>query len=236
LESSLKSQSKAPPEILLKAKRLLRELRSWNHQEHAPLADLEKHLTADIYMHTLECVLIAFERVLQKSVFDLPVSCKDRQTEAQKLPLYFALENLRSAFNVGSVFRTADALGVEVVFLLGYTPSPQHKHVRETSMGACDHVSWRQIEHISEIPKSIPRASLIAVETLPQAKPLAEAKLQQPSCFVFGNERFGLNQETLQVCQQWVQIEMQGFKNSLNVAVSAAVVGFEWKRQWNLQP
>ena len=217
-----------------KINRLFLELQQSDDPKILKLAELKKHLKPNISLKTLEDILIPFERLLDRSCEDLNITTADQIKSTQKFPIWFALENLRSAFNVGSIFRTADAIGCEKIILSGYTPLPDRKQVQTSALGSADHVPWLQIADIDQmqLPTNF---ELIGVETTGASKNLDQFRFQKPCCFVFGNERFGLNKNTLAKCDHLLSIDMNGFKNSLNVAVTAGVIGFEWRRQWLLK-
>ncbi len=146
------------------------------------------------------------------------------------LPFSVALENLRSAFNVGSILRTCENFGAESVHLIGYTPEPASKAVRKTALGAEEYVQTamhRSIDHLLESTKH----PVVAFETVEGAENFYNVALPANPVFLFGNERFGLSTETLQKCDKIVRIPMQGRKNSMNVANSvAAALGYYCSR------
>ena len=152
-----------------------------------------------------------------------------------KLPLHFVLDHLRSAFNVGALFRTADCLGASGLWLCGYTATPEDAQVLRTTMGAHEHVAWhcpRTTAHAIDECKAR-GLRVVALETVAGA-PLAH-EYEFPSegvAIVLGNERHGLAADVLALCDAVVQLPCRGIKNSLNVGVSAGMVGYEVTRQW----
>lgn len=138
------------------------------------------------------------------------------------------LENIRSAYNVGNVIRTADALGWEVR-LTGYSPSPmENPKVRKTSLGAEDHVQLRQFNYSEDAIEEAKKLwiPVIASEITPEATSLACYKRakEQPLAIIFGNEVEGVLPQTLKAVDEVVFIPMQGIKESLNIGQSSAIM------------
>lgn len=137
------------------------------------------------------------------------------------------LENIRSAYNVGNVIRTADALGREVR-ITGYTPSPlDHPKVKKTSLGAEDSVALKQFDYTSDAityAKEL-KISIIAAEITPDAIDLQSFSENNRAdiAIVFGNEVEGVLLETLKTVDQVVFIPMQWVKESLNIGQSTAI-------------
>ena len=142
------------------------------------------------------------------------------------------LENVRSAHNVGSIFRTADAAGVGKIYLVGYTPSPVDRfgrvqpEIRKTSLGASDVIPWEHREDVVSLLEDLREQGLevVAVEQTPTAKPLPQFAVPQNVAYVFGNEIEGVSDEALGCCNAVVEIPMLGSKESLNVSVATGVV------------
>ncbi|MBF0981075.1 TrmH family RNA methyltransferase [Candidatus Gracilibacteria bacterium] len=137
------------------------------------------------------------------------------------------LENIRSAYNVGNVIRTADALGREVR-ITGYTPSPlDHPKVKKTSLGAEDSVALKQFDYTSDAITYAKeqKIGIIAAEITPDAIDLQSFSENDRAdiAIVFGNEVEGVLLETLKTVDQVVFIPMQGVKESLNIGQSTAI-------------
>lgn len=138
------------------------------------------------------------------------------------------LENIRSAYNVGNVIRTADALGWEVR-LTGYSPSPmENPKVKKTSLGAEDHVQLRQFNYSEDAIEEAKKLwiPVIAAEITPEATSLASYKRakEQSLAIIFGNEVEGVLPQTLKAVDEVVFIPMQGIKESLNIGQSSAIM------------
>lgn len=156
--------------------------------------------------------------------------------KADKLPVVAVLENVRSAYNVGSVFRTADAFRLEAVYLTGYTAHPPHKEIRKTALGAEDAVHWKHFKSAVEAVKALKDAgyTVYAVEQVRSSIPLHETNwdAEQKIAMVFGNEVQGVEESTIQLCDGCIEIPQMGTKHSLNIATAAGVVLWELARQY----
>ncbi len=152
----------------------------------------------------------------------------------QKLPVAVLLENVRSMYNVGSFFRTADAVALEKLYLGGFTSFPPKKEISKTALGAEDRVAW---EHSTEplhlaSQISLNGYELAAIETSPRAVDLFDWVPRFPVCLVFGHEVDGVTPELLERCDSFVRIPMLGSKFSLNVATAGGVALYELLRKY----
>lgn len=143
------------------------------------------------------------------------------------------LHNIRSAHNVGSIFRTADAAGVAKIYLTGYTPCPidrfgrPQKDIAKTALGAEKSVPWEYAKTAQEVIKRLKKEgwSIVGVEQDVRSRDYRET-LPAKCAFVFGNEVRGLSPALRDVCDILVEIPMHGKKESLNVSVTAGIVLF----------
>jgi 23S rRNA (guanosine2251-2'-O)-methyltransferase len=158
--------------------------------------------------------------------FDAKISCEEYNC-LPKNPLYIILDNLRSAFNVGSIFRLCDSLRVKGLFLCGSTAFPPHLKLEKTSMGTVNYVPWERYEKTTEAVLKLKNQNVPvwAAETTSLAKPYTVCNYPDELGIVFGNEALGVSGEVLQLCDAFVEIPMYGFKNSINVAAACAVIG-----------
>jgi tRNA G18 (ribose-2'-O)-methylase SpoU len=152
----------------------------------------------------------------------------------RQLPVSVLLDNLRSAYNVGAFFRTADAVRVEKLLLCGISSAPPNKGVLKTSLGAENSVSW---EHSQDATEAAGRernrgCELAIVETSVRSVDLFDWKPQFPVCVIFGNETDGVSHNLVELCDTHVRIPMLGFKHSLNVATAGGVVLYELLRKY----
>ena len=201
------------------------------------LAKYKNHLNANMTLRHLSTIAVPFERYLKKNIQDddFLVSTTDRDhLVTQRVPLCFVLDNMRSAFNVGSIFRTADTLGAKKIWLTGYTPTPHQLQVEKAALGAAFIMEWQHsnfIDCIAELKRQ--GYKVIALETSAKALDIAVPyNEKQAVAFVVGNERFGLEADQLALCDEIRRIPTFGVKNSLNAATAAAIAGYEWRKQW----
>jgi tRNA G18 (ribose-2'-O)-methylase SpoU len=153
---------------------------------------------------------------------------------SEKLPVIVVLENIRSAYNVGSVFRTADAFLLEGVYLCGYTAFPPHKEIKKTALGAEESVAWKHFRSIGEALDEIRLLGykVYAVEQAEESWKLGSFSPEEDKiAVVFGNEVTGVEQSTIALCDGVIEIPQLGMKHSLNVATAAGVVLWELIRE-----
>lgn len=224
--------------------KLLRDYFQWFdlHGQSDPLlkrlAPFEFQINETLSLRTLLDLAVPLERFLSLSIKDehiIPVEEGDKLESLRKtFPLFYVLDHLRSAFNVGSLFRSAECLGVQHIYLLGYTPTPSEHHVQKTSMGTWSSVSWSHHNHLQEVVEKLKQQNipLVALETAKNAVPLNQFTAPSQLALLVGNERFGLSQKSLEFVDSCLSIPMMGNKNSLNVANSLSIASFEVIRQW----
>jgi len=146
-----------------------------------------------------------------------------------KMKIQVVLHNIRSAYNVGSIFRTADAVGVEKIYLTGYTPNPaKDKKIGKTALGAENYVSWKAYKNLSHLLKKLKKEGykIIAIEQSEKSIPYYKFKQKFDIVLILGNEVRGLNKKILEKCDFVLEIPMFGKKESLNVSVAFAVVAY----------
>lgn len=169
----------------------------------------------------------------------------DEFHEADKLPLVVVLDDVRSLYNVGSVFRTCDAFRVEALYLCGITATPEHclTEIHKTALGAEDSVAWRYFTTADEAVRELKAKGykVYAVEQaegsvkLPRDASLAiSSDADRGGALVLGNEVKGVHQSTIDLCDHCLEIPQFGTKHSMNVSVTAGIVIWEFVRQWLL--
>ena len=154
----------------------------------------------------------------------------DRATSSHsKIPLIIVLDRLRSAHNVGNIFRLADAAHIEKIITCGYTATPPHPKLEKTAMGADQIVDFEHFpDSLSAVTELKKRGyEVIAVETIAEAELVHDANFTGKTAIVMGNEALGINEDTLKACDRYVKLPAYGLKNSINVANCAAVVLFQ---------
>jgi tRNA G18 (ribose-2'-O)-methylase SpoU len=156
-----------------------------------------------------------------------------------RLPVVVVLDNVRSLYNTGSFFRTADACGIERLVLCGITPRPdqggrQRRSIAKTALGAELTVPWEYQDDTRTAIAPLAKGSyqIVAVETSPEAIDLYEWRVVWPVCLVFGHEKEGVDETLADVFDARVRIPMLGHKRSLNVATAAGVVLYELLRRF----
>ncbi len=149
--------------------------------------------------------------------------------ETQKMPVIVVLDNLRSALNIGSIFRTSDAFLIEKIILTGICAIPPHHEIRKTAIGAEESMEWEYIEHIeAEIQRLKSSGYFIyGIEQTDKSQLLQEIKWQFPCVILLGNEVGGIKDTLLPFIDQAVEIPQEGTKHSLNVAVCGGIVLWE---------
>src|SRR3989339_794175 len=144
----------------------------------------------------------------------------------QQREVVVVLPDIRSTFNTGSFFRTADGAGVSKIFLTGITAPPPHPHLLKVSLGAEHSVSWEYVPDVFVVIDKLKSHGyqLVAVEQTPQSIDYCTATYAQKVAVFFGNEVEGLPQEILKYADMIVEIPMRGKKESLNVSVSGGII------------
>lgn len=148
--------------------------------------------------------------------------------QAEKNKIIVLLDNIRSAYNVGSIFRTADAFLIEAIFICGYTPPPTHRSVHKTALGAVETVDWLQFDKIEDAINQLKENDykVYAIEQAEQSIALdkIQSSTQNKIAIIFGNEVVGVQDEAMQICDGCIEIPQHGMKHSLNVSVAAGIV------------
>ncbi|WP_127716891.1 RNA methyltransferase [Halobacteriovorax sp. HLS] len=173
--------------------------------------------------------LMILERLMKKDLrdSDFLVSTIDEFDKAEIAisPIHLVLDNLRSSFNVGSLFRTAEALGIEMVHLCGYTPTPENSKTAKSALGTDKWVKWKSWESTLECLEYLKEQghTIYAFETEANATSLLDIKPEGKSAIILGNERYGLSAPVLKRADELVKITLHGKKNSLNVGICGAM-------------
>lgn len=152
------------------------------------------------------------------------------------LPVSVLLENVRSLYNVGAFFRTADAVALEKLYLAGITGHPPQRMITKTALGAEETVPW---QHIDEAVETIAELRLgnreiAAIETSVHAVDLFDWSPRFPVCVLFGHETDGLTPRVAALADTHIRIPMLGRKHSLNVASAGSVVLYELLRKYRV--
>lgn len=183
-------------------------------------------------------VLVPVEREVARSkVTDVDILDADLPADAavgKPMPLIVVVDSVRSAFNLGGIFRTAECFGVRELVLCGYSPLPDQLSVAKAALGAEKLVTWRYAEDIRSVLAELKAlgTSCFALETVAGAPDIATFAWPFPCALVLGNERFGLDPDVVAACDGAVRIPLYGRKNSLNVVTAFAVAACEVRRQF----
>jgi len=155
------------------------------------------------------------------------VSAEEFKTQP-KLPLVVVLDNIRSLSNIGSVFRTSDALAIQEIVLCGITAQPPHREIHKTALGATDSVSWKYEPTTSEAVKKLKKSGyeVVAIEQADEAVSLIDFRpnKEKKYALIFGNEVHGVEDEVIDVCDMCIEIPQWGTKHSYNISVAAGIV------------
>ncbi len=152
---------------------------------------------------------------------------------SEKHPIIVILDEVRSMHNVGSAFRTCDAFAIEALYLCGYTPTPPHRDIHKTALGATETVKWAHFGSTADALNAAKKEgyAIFAVEQAHNSLMLQEISLgQKKIALIFGNEVTGVNDEVLKMADGCIEIPQWGAKHSLNIAVSMGVVLWEMVR------
>jgi len=152
----------------------------------------------------------------------------------KRRPLYFILENIYDTYNIGGLFRLADALAIEKIYLCGEMEVPPNARIKKASIGTYKVVPWEYAKSASvaiadlksKIKNQKSKIQIIAVEQAKNSIPYQKADYSLPVALILGNETYGVTEETLKLADKIVEIPMWGINKSLNVIVSAAIVSY----------
>jgi len=197
------------------------------------LRSLARLLAPGASDQSLVAALVPLERVDARTRItdaDLGLTDTDRPPvpacpSCSRFPLVAVADNIRSAFNVGGLFRTADFFGVESLVLCGYTATPENPQVVRAALGAEQSVPWRSAENVRDAVKALKAEGrkIYALETAAGAQDVDSFPFEFPAALLLGSERFGLDPDVVAMADAVVAIPAHGVKNSLNVVVAFAL-------------
>lgn len=155
------------------------------------------------------------------------------ETVDDRFPVAVVLDNIRSAYNVGSMLRTAECARISKIYLCGISASPPNRKLSKTALHASQHVPWVYTEDSVEAVLQLKREGyrIISFETTDKSGDLWKVHLKTPVALVFGHEVTGVSMEILEISDDIVQIPMFGYKNSLNVSTAMGIALFETIRK-----
>jgi len=146
--------------------------------------------------------------------------------DVNKIPVFVVLDNVRSAHNVGSVFRSCDAFRVAKIFLCGITPVPPNAEIHKTALGATESVQWEYVENTLKVVEQLKNNGVLvySIEQAVNSISLNDVKKEEKGCaLIFGHEVYGVNQNIIDVSDACLEIPQFGTKHSLNVSVCAGI-------------
>lgn len=143
-----------------------------------------------------------------------------------KQDIYLILDNVRSMYNVGAIFRTADAAGIKKLYLCGITATPPRKEIEKTALKTVDFVDWEYFSSTKELVLKLKEkdVKIIALEQTEQSIDYHTFSYNRPLAIIIGHETEGIDQEILDLCDYSIEIPMHGIANSLNVATAAGII------------
>lgn len=159
----------------------------------------------------------------------------EQYKHTEKHPVVLVLENVRSMLNVGSIFRTSDAFRIEAICLCGYTPTPPHREINKTALGATETVSWHYYANAAAAIEVLRAAGfrIFALEQTANSTSLQDLNWNgnENIAFVLGNEAEGVLSETIALCDDAIEIPQFGMKHSLNISVAGGVLLWQLMHQ-----
>lgn len=157
--------------------------------------------------------------------------------EQKKFPIVIILDNIRSALNVGSAFRTADAFALQQIICIGYTATPPHREIMKTALGSTESVDWVHYQDISEAIHILKNEGYecYAIEQTNKSIMLDEFEIKKNAKYalIFGNEVDGVSDEALLLCDGAIEIPQFGTKHSLNISVCVGILGWHFVNEKN---
>ncbi len=152
-----------------------------------------------------------------------------------RMPAVALLDNIRSMFNVGSMFRTADGCWLEEMVLTGYTAVPPRPEIAKTALGAEYSVPWRYAPEATQVLRALKARgyTAVALEHTTRSQSHVVVQYDFPLVFVVGNEGVGIQDEIVAECDFAVELPQYGMKSSMNVAVAFGIMAYELRRQWD---
>ena len=153
---------------------------------------------------------------------------------AKKTPITIVLDNVRSALNVGSIFRTADAFLIENIILCGITTTPPNKEIRKVALGSTNSVNWQfEKNTLNAVSKLKKRGyHIMGIEQADKSSKLNNFTLpKKPIAIIMGNEINGVAEDVISICDEVMEFPQIGTKHSLKLSVSTGIVLWElWKK------
>lgn len=160
----------------------------------------------------------------------------DETKSIKRNPIYVLADNIRSIYNVGSIFRTSDAALIEKLYLTGYTPYPPRPEIEKVALGATEAVPWEYVKNPLEAVKKIKEEGIkiVPLEITQNSMNYTEIETSEfPLCLILGNELTGVSNDIIGLSDFSVEIPQYGFKHSINVSVAYGIAVMELVRKLN---
>ena len=164
---------------------------------------------------------------------DFLVNQPDGIRNAEKLDVEIVIHNLRSTFNIGSIIRTSECFGFSRIVFAGYSATPENPKVHKTAMGSSEYIDWIYTDDVEKYlsQRRTESKTIYALETCEGAVEISEAGIVQPAVIILGNEANGIDKKILTYADKVINIDLKGWKNSLNVGVAFGICAHEIIRQ-----
>ncbi len=156
---------------------------------------------------------------------------RQKNQDSERLPFCVILNHVRSLYNVGSIFRTADGVGIEKIWLCGITGFPPDTQISKTALGAEKSVPWEYVKEARECVLKLKDQGyqIVMLEQAQTSISYVDFEPSTPLCLVLGNEIGGVDEELMKLCDAVIEIPMSGLKISLNVAVAFGIVAYHYR-------
>lgn len=174
-------------------------------------------------------------RFYKRDIVELEAQAAGRRSGHFLPDLVLVADNIRSALNVGSLFRTADVFGIREIWLCGITACPPHREILKTALGATDWVTWHYAKEVVAVADTLHSRDylLVGLEQVAGSTPMHQFQSANRSIALFvGNELHGLSDSLLPLLDECLEIPQWGGKHSLNVAVAAGIATWELRRRY----
>lgn len=170
--------------------------------------------------------------MIKKLTFEELVESRPTPEQAKsfpKHPIYGIVDNVRSLYNVGSIFRTADGAGIQKLFLCGITGTPPKTEIHKTALGAEENVAWEYVKDPVEVVQKLKGEGIqiVVLEHTTESIHFQKADFRYPTCLVVGHEHHGISEGIIQLSDQAIEIPMYGLKGSLNVGVAFGIAAYQ---------
>ena len=154
----------------------------------------------------------------------------DETKEVKRHPIYVMCDNIRSIYNVGSIFRTSDAALIEKLYLTGYTPYPPRAEIEKVALGSTNAVPWEYVKNPMDAVRELKSKGIkiVPLEITQNSRNYTDIKKNDfPMCLILGNELTGISNELIEQADFSLEIPQYGFKHSINVSVAYGIAVFE---------